>query len=339
MAENKEAVWRWSATAIADAVRARRLSAVEVTRAVIARLEASDQSVDDAVLAGRDPGPLAGVPFSVKDLVVTQGVETAYGSHVLAGNIPDHDAEAVARLRRAGAVLIGKTNTPEFGHKALTSSPRYGYTRNPWNLERSPGGSSGGAAAAVAMGMGPLAVTTDGPGSSRIPASASGVLGLKPTLGRVPNETAVEQFSNFINIGLATRTVADLAAGLTAMSGACAGGARGAVPTGAGAVRRVRPDRHADRIGTTAFLRPRPGRPDAGQRHRSRADPRQLVRLYRQLQPHRAPRHQHPDGLHQRRPAGWFPRGWPLVRRTALDQSRCGVRGRGAVGRALAAGA
>lgn len=241
MSGNDDAVWRWSATVIADAVRSRRLSAVEATQAAIARLEAVDRSVnayatvdtdgamaaarsvDSSVLAGRDPGPLAGVPFSVKDLVATRGVETAYGSHVFAGSIPDRDAEAVARLRRAGAVLIGKTNTPEFGHKALTSSPRYGYTRNPWNLERSPGGSSGGAAAAVAMGMGPLAVTTDGAGSSRIPASACGVLGLKPTLGRVPNETAVEQFSNFINIGLATRTVADLAAGLTAMSGACAG--------------------------------------------------------------------------------------------------------------------
>lgn len=235
-----DAVWQWSATTIAEAVRRRRLSAIEVAAAVLDRVETADRrvnayatvdregalaaarEVDTAVAAGRDPGALAGVPFSVKDLVPTRGVETAYGSHVLAGNIPDRDAEAVARLRRAGAVLLGKSNTPEFGHKALTNSPRYGFTRNPWDMSRSPGGSSGGGAAAVAMGMGPLAVTTDGAGSSRIPASACGVLGLKPTLGRVPNETAVEQFSNFINIGLATRTAADMAAGLSAMCGACA---------------------------------------------------------------------------------------------------------------------
>lgn len=239
MQRSEAETWRWSATAIADAVGRRRVSAVEVVRAVLARIEAVDRAVnafaavdadgalaaardvDAAIAAGGDPGPLAGVPFSVKDLVPTRGVETAYGSHVLAGNVPDRDAEAVARLRRSGAVLLGKSTTPEFGHKALTNSPRYGFTRNPWDLERSPGGSSGGGAVAVASGMGPLAVTTDGAGSSRIPASACGVLGLKPTLGRIPNETATELFSNFINIGLATRTVADLAAGLSAMSGPC----------------------------------------------------------------------------------------------------------------------
>ena len=111
------------------------------------------RTVDAAVAAGRDPGALAGVPFSVKDLVPTRGVETAYGSHVLAGNIPDRDAEAVARLRRAGAILVGKSTTPEFGHKALTNSPRYGFTRNPWDTGRSPGGSSGGGAVAVATGL------------------------------------------------------------------------------------------------------------------------------------------------------------------------------------------
>ena len=234
-----DAIWRWSATEVSEAVRRRSVSAVEVTTAVLDRIASADgtvnafalvdadgalaaaRAVDAAVDAGRDPGALAGVPFSVKDLVPTAGIETAYGSHVMAGNVPDRDAEAVARLRRAGAILLGKSTTPEFGHKALTNSPRYGFTRNPWDTARSPGGSSGGGAVAVAAGMGPLAVTTDGAGSSRIPASACGVLGLKPTLGRIPNETAVEQFSNFINIGLATRTVADLAAGLTAMSGPC----------------------------------------------------------------------------------------------------------------------
>lgn len=238
MPQSTPEIWQWPATAVADAVRTRQLSAVEVATAVLDRIERADgvvnayatvdrdgalaaaAAVDAALASGRDPGPLAGVPFSVKDLVVTRGVETAYGSHAFAGNVPDFDAEAVARLRRAGAVLLGKSTTPEFGHKALTNSPRHGYTRNPWDPGRSPGGSSGGGAAAVAMGFGPLAVTTDGAGSSRIPASACGVLGLKPTLGRIPNETAVELFSSFINLGLASRTAADLAAGLTATNGA-----------------------------------------------------------------------------------------------------------------------
>lgn len=241
MTGSSDDIWRWSATEVAAAVRARTISAADVTTAVLARIEAAEPvvnayatvdaegalraagAVDATLAAGGDPGPLAGVPFSVKDLVPTAGVETAYGSHVMVGNVPDRDAEAVARLRRAGAVLLGKTNTPEFGHKALTNSPRHGFTRNPWDPSRSPGGSSGGATAAVAMGMGALAVTTDGAGSSRIPASACGVLGLKPTLGRVPNETAIELFSSFINLGISTRTVADLAAGLSAMSGAWAG--------------------------------------------------------------------------------------------------------------------
>lgn len=229
--------WMKSAAEIAAEVRTGRLSASAVMESVLARIADVDgkvnayamvdpdqarrgaAAVDEAVARGEDPGPLAGVPFSVKDLVETAGMETAFGSHVFAGNVPDKDAVAVARLRQAGAILIGKTNTPEFGIKALTNNPRHGYTRNPWDLERSPGGSSGGATAAVAAGMGPLGMTTDGAGSSRIPAAVCGVLGLKPTLGRVANETAIELFSTFVNLGLATRTVADMAAGLTAMSG------------------------------------------------------------------------------------------------------------------------
>ena len=93
---------------------------------------AAADDLDRRIAAGETPGPLAGVPFSVKDLVATRGMETAYGSHIFAGHVPQEDAEAVARLRRAGAILIGKTNTPEFGHKALTNNPRHGYTRNPW---------------------------------------------------------------------------------------------------------------------------------------------------------------------------------------------------------------
>ncbi len=172
---------------------------------------------------GGDLGPLHGVPFSVKDLIDTEGLETAFGSHLMAGNIPARDATTVARLKSAGAILIGKTTTPEFAHKALTTSPRYGVTRNPWNLTRSPGGSTGGGAVAVAAGLAPLALATDGAGSARIPASCCGVLGLKATLGRIPNEAASDLFGNFIYHGAITRTTADLAAVVNVISGPDAG--------------------------------------------------------------------------------------------------------------------
>ncbi|WP_423458529.1 amidase [Ottowia sp. VDI28] len=228
---------QWTAVQIADAVARRTVSVREITRAMLDRIGAMDPKINafacvdaegalatadalDARLArGENLGPLGGVPFSVKDLIATAGLETAFGSHLLAGNVPARDAVAVARLRAADGVLLGKTTTPEYGHKALTSSPRYGHTRNPWNFEYSPGGSSGGSTAAVAAGLGPLSLTTDGSGSARIPASACGVLGLKPTLGRIPNEAAVELFTNFITLGLAARTVADLAVGLQAIAG------------------------------------------------------------------------------------------------------------------------
>ena len=234
----RDPIHHWSATRIAEAVRQRDLSAREVTQAILDRIRVVDPTIvayatvdadgalaaadriDQRIARGESTGPLSGVPFSVKDLIPTAGLETAYGSHLFAGNVPAVDAAAVARLRAAGAVLLGKTTTPEFGHKALTSSPRYGHTRNPWQGSRSPGGSCGGSAAAVAAGLGPVSLTTDGSGSARIPASACGVLGLKPTLGLIPNEMAVELFTNFVTLGLATRTVADLARSLQATSGA-----------------------------------------------------------------------------------------------------------------------
>jgi aspartyl-tRNA(Asn)/glutamyl-tRNA(Gln) amidotransferase subunit A len=185
--------------------------------------EQAARAVDRAIAEGRDPGPLAGVPFTVKDLTRTAGVETAFGSNAFAGNVPEEDATAVARLRQAGGLLLGKTTTPEFGHKALTNSPRHGYTLNPWNLMHSPGGSSGGAAAAVSCGMGPIALNTDGAGSARIPASCCGVLGLKGTLGTVPNEHASELFGNFVYLGLNARNPTDLAAALSVINGPAGG--------------------------------------------------------------------------------------------------------------------
>jgi aspartyl-tRNA(Asn)/glutamyl-tRNA(Gln) amidotransferase subunit A len=212
-----------TATAAVDAALARvaalddRLRAFALVDADGARARAAE--LDALRRAGRSAGPLHGVPFSVKDLVLTKGMETAFGSHTMAGNVPDWDNAAIARLKDAGAILLGKSTTPEFGHKALTNSPRHGWTRNPWNPERSPGGSSGGAAVAVATGMGPVGVSTDGAGSARIPASACGILGLKPTLGLVPYDQATELFSNFIYLGIAARTAADVALMLSVMNG------------------------------------------------------------------------------------------------------------------------
>lgn len=226
-----------TATEMAALVRQGTVSATELVDETLAQIERLEPSVNAFALvdtagarsaaatadatqkAGQPLGPLHGVPFSVKDLILTKGVETSFGSHLMAGNIPDRDAIAVDRLKQAGAILIGKTTTPEFAHKAVTDSPRYGATRNPWSLEHTSGGSSGGAAVAAATGMGPLTVTTDGAGSSRIPASCCGVLGLKATLGRIPHEHAPDLFSNFSYIGAITRTTADLVLMLNTMSG------------------------------------------------------------------------------------------------------------------------
>jgi aspartyl-tRNA(Asn)/glutamyl-tRNA(Gln) amidotransferase subunit A len=144
--------------------------------------------IDDAVAAGEDPGPLAGIPIGVKDLDDVAGFVTSHGSAVFAGGpAAEHDSPLVARLRAAGCVVVGKTNTPELGWKADTDNAPFGATSNPWNLAHSPGGSSGGAAAAIAAGMVPLATGSDGGGSIRIPSSCCGLSGIKPSLGRVPS--------------------------------------------------------------------------------------------------------------------------------------------------------
>ena len=230
-----------SAMELAPLLHSGELRATVLLDAVLARIDRLDPILNAFALVDRDGarraavaadaafdkdellGPLHGIPFSVKDLILTKGIETAFGSHLLAGNIPDRSAAVVERMQVAGAILLGKTTTPEFAHSALTDSPRYGPTRNPWNPDFSPGGSSGGAAVAAATGMGPLTVTTDGAGSSRIPASCCGVLGLKATLGRIPNEHAADLFGNFIFLGAITRTTADLTAMLNVMSGPHAG--------------------------------------------------------------------------------------------------------------------
>jgi Asp-tRNA(Asn)/Glu-tRNA(Gln) amidotransferase A subunit family amidase len=151
-----------------------------------AALAAADD-IDQRVVRGDEVGPLAGLPIGVKDLEDAAGLPTSYGSAAWAGGKPAReDSVMVSRLRAAGCVVVGKTNTPELGWKPDTDNPAFGATHNPWDLERSPGGSSGGSAAAIAAGMVPLATGSDGGGSIRIPAAMCAISGMKPSLGRVP---------------------------------------------------------------------------------------------------------------------------------------------------------
>lgn len=226
-----------SAAELARLLRRRELSPVALVEHVLARIERLDprfnafitlcreearaaaREAERALASGEPQGPLCGIPFSVKDLLDTKGVRTTFGSVIFADNVPGRDAVAVARLKAAGAILIGKTTTPEFGHKCMTDAPLFGRTANAWDLSRTAGGSSGGAAAAVAAGMGPLAVGTDGGGSGRIPAACNGILGFKATLGLVPQDMTPDGFGNQSHILPMTRTVMDAALMLQAMAG------------------------------------------------------------------------------------------------------------------------
>ena len=208
---------------------AKELSPVEVTGAVLDCIERYNGSFNafclvDAERAlaaaaeserrwmrGEPKGLLDGVPASIKDLVLTEDWPTGWGSRATMQTPPaDVDAPSVARLREHGAVLLGKTTTPEFGWKGVTDSPRTGITRNPWNRELTPGGSSGGAAVAAALGMGAVHVGSDGGGSIRIPAAFSGIFGLKPSFGRVPAFPA-SAYGTLSHVGPMTRSVADAA--------------------------------------------------------------------------------------------------------------------------------
>ena len=226
-----------SATELARLVREQAVSPVEIMAATLQRAEAvqaacnafitidGDQAMDRArqaeaaVVAGDALGPLHGVPVSVKDLCNTAGIRTTFGSLAYAENIPDADCVAVARLKDAGANIFAKTTTPEFGHKPLTEAPLYGRTVNPWDRTRTTGGSSGGAGAAVAAGAGPLGVGTDGGGSTRIPAAACGLVGVKQTLGVVPHDQTPDVFGLLAYVGPMARSVADAGLMLEAMAG------------------------------------------------------------------------------------------------------------------------
>ena len=218
-------------------IRTKALSPVEYMAQVLAHAEAQQprcnafamlcceramagaRAAEQAVMAGAPLGPLHGLPVTVKDLFATKGVRTAFGSAMHAENVPDYDDVLVARLQEAGAIVVGKTNTPEFGNKGITDSPLFGTTRNPWDLERTPGGSSGGAGVAAALGIGALHLGSDGAGSVRIPAACCGVVGLKPTTGLVPFQESREIFGNNVSAGPMTRTVADAALMLSVLRG------------------------------------------------------------------------------------------------------------------------
>ncbi len=226
-----------SATELLAAYRKKALSPVEATSAVLERIQELNPKLNafnlidsDGALAsakasearwskGAPAGALDGVPASIKDILLTKGWPTLRGSKLVDPNQAwTEDAPATARLREANAVILGKTTTPEFGWKALGDSPLTGITRNPWNTEHTPGGSSAGAAAQVAAGMGPLAVGTDGGGSIRIPCAFSGIVGIKPTFGRVPAYPP-SAFGIVAHVGPMTRTVADTALMLDVLSG------------------------------------------------------------------------------------------------------------------------
>jgi len=225
------------ATELASLIRRRKVSPVEVLDAILARIDALNPRLNAYVLVTAESarkearaaeraltrrgvrlGPLHGVPFSVKDLVVTKGARTTFGTPLYRDNVPTEDAPIVTRLRAAGGIMLGKTNTPAFGWIGATHNLLFGVTRNPWHLDRTPGGSSGGASAAVAAGLGPLAVGTDGGGSIRIPASCAGIVGFKASFGRIPLHPASAAWS-LSHAGPMTRTVADAALMLNACAG------------------------------------------------------------------------------------------------------------------------
>lgn len=238
-------ICRMDAISLAAEIRAKRLSPVEVVEAALERMEqlephlhafctptpevAREQAaaIESAIASGKPVGPLAGVPYGCKDLICTQGIKTVSGSLAYAEFVPDEDDVVVERLREAGAVLLGKTNVPEFGYSGAGHNSVFPATRNPWNTDRTAGGSSVGSGAAVASGMGPIALGSDGGGSIRIPASFSGLYGMKASMGRVPlypgvkdeRYPGVSSWEALEHIGPITRTVADAALMLSVIAG------------------------------------------------------------------------------------------------------------------------
>jgi aspartyl-tRNA(Asn)/glutamyl-tRNA(Gln) amidotransferase subunit A len=225
-----------SASQLIKGYKRGKLSPVEATKAVLKQIASADKSINAMCLVdegsalaaakaserrwirGKPKGALDGVPALIKDLLLTKGWPTLRGSKTIEPKQEwNEDAPSVARLKEHGAVLIGKTTTPEFGWKGVTDSPLTGVTRNPWDLSKTPGGSSGGSAAGIAAGYGPLSLGTDGGGSIRIPAGFSGIFGLKPSFGRVPLYP-LSPFGTLAHVGPMTRSVEDAAMMMNAIS-------------------------------------------------------------------------------------------------------------------------
>jgi amidase len=226
-----------SAADLRRLIRARELSPVELVEGLLRRIEqvnpvvnafctvaaeqalAAAREAEAAVMRGDDLGPLHGVPVAFKDMVLTAGIRTTFGSRLFADNVPTEDALEVSRLKQAGAIVLGKTNTPEFAAGPNTLNVLFGGTRNPWKLEHSAGGSSGGSAVALACGLVPLASGGDLGGSLRIPASLCGVVGYRTSPGRIPMYPYGWTSDPFLVSGPMARTVADTALMLAAMAG------------------------------------------------------------------------------------------------------------------------
>ena len=221
----------------ARALRARELSAVELTEAYLSRIEQLNPRVNayvtvtaeraradarraaDELATGKTRGPLHGIPVALKDLYETAGIRTTGGAKIHADYVPVQDCTVAKRLRDAGTILLGKLNTHEYAYGVTTNNPHFGPTRNPWNLEHIPGGSSGGSGAAIAAGLATATTGTDTGGSIRMPASVCGVVGLKPTYGRVSKAGVLPLSYLFDHAGPITRTVEDAALVLNAIAG------------------------------------------------------------------------------------------------------------------------
>lgn len=226
-----------SAGEIAAAIGAKELSPVDVVQNCLERIEevnselncfcfvyadealAAARTAEKAVMKGAALGPLHGVPIAFKDMTPTKGKCTTQGSYLYENWVPDHDATIVERLQGAGAIMVGKTMTSELAYAFQMDTPLWGVTRNPWNLDRQPGGSSGGAAAAVASGCVPFAEGCDAGGSIRLPASFCGIVGLKPSLGRIPFDIFPSQFDSYTSFGPLCRHVSDAVLFLNAAQG------------------------------------------------------------------------------------------------------------------------